>query len=156
MGVALVDGGVLPVDIAGYQHDAVESVLRAVRLGLNQHHLFRDRVGCALFLWNALPYLGFVNRRRRVRRVGASSNKRDEPPDPGLVAGVERVRVDQYIFPEELRRVISIRDDASNFGGEMKDRVRLNLVQHARGSILLQQVEVRTAHGDNFAPGFLL
>ena len=124
-----------PVEIDRNQIDAVESVLRAIRIEHDAQRALGHAVGGVGFLGLTGPQVVLAEGNRAVLGVRAHRAHLDEFLDVPSARLLNQMQAHSHVGIEESSGLLLIRADAAHFGGQMNDNVRRRLVEEA-GDIL--------------------
>ena len=140
-----------PVEIDRQQKNAVEAVLRPVRLRLDQQHLLGQPVGRVRLLRVAIPEVVFLEWHRGELRIGADGAHADELVDAGEPRLFHQLGAHHQVLEKERSRVIAIEADAAHLGGHMDDDI--HALDGTPAVVAIHQVErFRPGHDDVGGP----
>src|SRR2546428_887859 len=108
-----------PIEIDREQEDAVEAVLRAVGLRLDEQHFLRQAVGGVGLLRIAVPEIVFAERHRGELWVGADGADADELFDAVKPRLLHQLGAHHQVVEEQLAGVLPVESDATHLGGEV-------------------------------------
>ena len=121
----------------------------AVGLPLDQEHPLGQAVGGVRLLRVAVPEVVLPERHRRELRVGADRPDRDELLHAGEARLLHELDAHDRVLVEEPARVLPVRPDPADHGGEVDDQLRPPVGEGAVDAVLRPEVVVpRARHED--------
>ena len=104
MGGPLVEVVARTIEVHGQQVDALEPILLAVGLQLNEQHLLRQSVWRVRLLRIAVPQIVLPERHRGVLGIGAHGAHADEALNPTQPTFLDQLDAHDRVVVEELPR----------------------------------------------------
>jgi hypothetical protein len=139
LGIEVVSG---TVKVAGHRGQIPGAELAVV----GPAHLDTGDLGQSIWTIGGLKgpreQIFFLDRLRAELGIDATGTEEEKPVDAGLIRGIDHIRLDQQVFPDEVGRIKIVGQDASNFGCRNKDVIRPLLLKEMLDSGTIGEIKL--------------
>ena len=153
LGIEIITGA---IEIHGQQENGIKTILLPIRLRLYQHHLLGEAIGGIRLFGITVPEIVLLKGDRREFRVGTDRSQGDKFFQFVEVALVDQLDAHHDVFIEESAGILPIEADATHFGGQMNDNVRLCLFVEPFHIVALNQIVLGQIGDSDIVISFIL
>lgn len=137
------------IQIRGHRRDELATKLLAVRAAGEQSGDLGDGVGVIGFFQRSREQILFANGLGTVARVDARTAEVQQFLHAAFVRRTQHGRVNQQIVIQEVGRILTVRQDAADFSGDMNDILRLVFLDPAPHGLLISQIKLAATDREN-------
>ncbi len=128
-----------PIEVYGEQVDSIETILRPIRLCLNQHHFLCEPVGHGFFR-KAAPQVLLSKRHWRKLGIRADRANRHEFLHPELPSVFHHLETHDGIVVKESPGIGAICAYTAHYRGQMDYDLRMGIVVETHNRLAVPQV----------------